>query len=1769
MGGTAGAASAAATANMMANTAGTPSSNTASPASNMPPSLPPITRVASVMTVSSDANYEFLGDAPAPSNLNSNHIPPPGVSYSAPSTSLGNRRPPPPPQSTAQPTVQSTPRVYSPPQINEPSPQQPGRTSESGFIGGVALANLRRQDLSTAAATAATVNASKRPSSSMSNTATSPTATTMSPPPIYGTPERRMSRSKPPPPPINTNLATRQYLSAQAANGNKDPRSGSKSASSFVTPTDLKSSAAAAAAAAATAANIANEAYNHSSSSVHTTASSSAASAAAAANARTKKSLPFLRKNPVSTLLGRRKTGAGGSDMAGMSTANADGPVYVPIRGTRVHDFSAPGPRRVVPTDAPTATQSAAAAAAMAAIANAGGSPRPNSATTSPTNKQAPNTPQIPNNLPHPPPSLSSSSAEARDAASTPQLRPMDTSSAQLSHSTTQQTSSSSSYPSSRNSSVTPDATQNYVAPISKQGQAQGQGQSQGQQPQPQSVAELRGGPIRMPSQNTLQTLQTLQENRTLSFDEKPLPDRPTTSGDDGPSSSSVRTASNSTRSRVASTDVASLLKSSPSTGTTRSRNVSLSDDLLPNTNSTNNNTGSLPSTSATTPASVASMSVSAATGLPKHMKSTSSRFSFMIGSASEEMMLEERHRQKQAEKKATSGGDSDDGGMGPRDSRFDDFDEDGFDYDAMMDDDGLEERIPGVNADDEDEEDDAHLFRQENEYEEEDIPYGGLDDEDDVPEVGLSRLSLGGGGSNMNKTLGGNNMHRTLGGGDDEPTLRIEPEDDDPEGVDPDNDQENFAGFVFQRSNPASSLVSPTSAGVVPTPRDAAGRAIGFAVTMDATPDLNPPSATSLSSLDAQGNLGMMMNTKVPGYGDNEVTDDDGAVAGAGEDTSVDDLGIQHSSSFNDVHASFEEDDNQFNGDDYGGDDDYYEDMGQYDDDLQTAETTVTFQPQQTPAIDQEVPAMPNVQPQPPAAGDSHGDDLYYDQGLVDELDFGQPESSGAAFDESIFDIDDTDQYGRPIPGAFAAAQAAQRAAMAAAIEAASGSGPRESDVPSSEMSDKSQGAESTAHTSMSVAGMALASGRNGPNGRATSMHSDNQSTGSPSMPMLSSQFASARKSEDSLTALRRQLPPIMTDAERVDAYQAALAAAAYKAAASGKFRRDSSSTRFSPEPTSSPPTFDMDDIRGTGLGLQGLSLGPEESIIDASSPVATSEQVLGPHGDLAGLSGLPGSAAHLAYAFTSERDMDYQYDFDDDTGAYTQDMDDYDLDDDAIIAEANAEALANDMDGFYGQEFNFYSAPVQQSNLRNSSSNNNNNNNSGGDKDQVQYANGGYFIPAGVGRSISGRVVSREPNLTPITERSEYSNRNSVMSLAVPQYGSSAELRSPGLQQLIALAESGDNSEMSYSALMRLRSRAWGGSSSVNSSREGSPMLAPGGVISSFGNNSNNIDVRERGDRENASSPFAGPTPSQLQLINKQYPLPAQYHHRMASGGGPGSSSFSPRGAASSGLNSENGSDCGSPTLTSLMPVNSGGSGIGFAGNNNMLPLPTSPIPPAVSSGGSSCPPVLEEEDEMLAEHDGLPEIDTAATQSAGGVSGISSASGSMLWMRSPLQRNGSGANGNNIGANDLNNKHVVPEDQRQQLRQKQMHDSEVLDLEQQLQVKARETEQMQMQLELLRLQQLQLQLQQQKQQQQQQQQQWTEVSPISPARGPPPPIPPMSSRRPGRGHRHKGSSDSISYVKEEEAESGESRWVMERRRVDESGESELLEREVMDRI
>lgn len=392
--------------------------------------------------------------------------------------------------------------------------------------------------------------------------------------------------------------------------------------------------------------------------------------------------------------------------------------------------------------------------------------------------------------------------------------------------------------------------------------------------------------------------------------------------------------------------------------------------------------------------------------------------------------MLEERHRQRQAEKQIV-----DDTNL--RDSRFDDFDDD-FDYDAMMDDDGLEERIPGVNAD-YDEEDDFYL------------------------------------------------------------------EEDDPN--DPDNDQENFAGFAFTRSSGTSPLAASHEASAAGTPQ-----AEGFGSPPQALGDslLPPPPDTQL---------------------------------GRTPQSPPDGLGIQ-------------------------------------------------LEEQNEPALSGDKPPKE--------------EDLYYDDsGLAGEFaeDLARPPSfDGTPFDESIFDNNDTDQYGRPIAGAFAHAQSERQAVQQETTK-------RESDMTSG-YSAQSETERSTAHTSVS---------------NAAHLHKHHVS-------------------EDQTQVLDTVTDSQEGQQDSMAAYQAALAAAANKAAASGRFQ-------WTQSPAAGHDGSEQDD-----------QLSDRESLWQ------------------------PDNNAH------------------DDSFGY-EDMDDFELEDDTIIAAANAEALEYDSDGWYGQEFGFYSAPADSRHQGNSS--------------------------------------------------------------------------------------------------------------------------------------------------------------------------------------------------------------------------------------------------------------------------------------------------------------------------------------------------------------------------------------------------------------------------------------------------------------------------------
>lgn len=747
-------------------------------------------------------------------------------------------------------------------------------------------------------------------------------------------------------------------------------------------------------------------------------------------------------------------------------------------------------------------------------------------------------------------------------------------------------------------------------------------------------------------------------------FPERPPPVPPSTKDDE-----SARSLS--TKSRPLST-ASSIIRTNPSTRTNKSRPFSLSESSIRDS------------------------------FLPKHMKSTSSRFSFdMMGAARAEKLLEERHRQKELERKANDPGPTN------RDSRFDEFDEDNFDWDAAMDDDGLEERIPGVNAD-----------YEEDSFLDEEDPF-----EEDIPMIGDVEV--------------------------------IDEEED------PDNDQENFAGFIFSRSNPQSSLVSPATPAMIATPRDASGRPIGHAITKDTTPDI----LSTMSPLPTEDIL-------------DEKHEDD-AVRLADHD--IQELQAPPKAPYN--PAVFQERRHMLPVDDLAG------------------------------------------------STSTHENELYFDRGLREELEMAESEIQESTIDESIFDIDDTDQFGRPIPGAFAQAMKAVKEQEQKK---------RESDITSHSVLSAS-----TAHTSVSMGLQSFAS------------------TEKPNEP------------EDSNKDLPPPTSPSQSTEDKVAAYlQQALAKAA------------------------------VSDLESRWDDATESALPPGDPDLMITSPTTGSQP------NSAGLMDDPSSHIYDDDGFG--RGFDDGYDDDDDYGA-------------DFIAEANAEALAYDSEGFYGQEFGFYSAPVQQT-IHLSAPNN------GPVGSENMY--GGYFGPSGsINRSASGHVT-REPNLTPITERSEYSNRNSILSpglpsAALPSAGLDGRslMQSPGLSTLMGMGM--DDGDFSLTGLYRLRNKAFGGSQiSLSSSRDGSPR-----------------SERAPAFEERHAPPWeAGRPQSHLGFGSSGPP-----HHARKN------SNYSIR------SNSDVASDPSSPNVTSISIP-----------NHSVPPPPlNSPPPIPQSSSGQvpqalQCPPVMEDEGE-----------------------------------------------------------------------------------------------------------------------------------------------------------------------------------------------------------
>lgn len=339
----------------------------------------------------------------------------------------------------------------------------------------------------------------------------------------------------------------------------------------------------------------------------------------------------------------------------------------------------------------------------------------------------------------------------------------------------------------------------------------------------------------------------------------------------------------------------------------------------------------------------------------------------------------------------------------------------------------------------------------------------------------------------------------------------------------------------------------------------------------------------------------------------------------------------------------------------------------------------------------------------QPPAADYQDDDDMYFDDGMIEDL----GDVEGQTFDESVFDDETSRVYGLPIR-----------------------------DLPKQQQP--------------------RASGE----GIAESMQFD----GTISHTQFPSLQRPGKANDDSLTEeMRDSLPDLNLNArpgfshtagltqDNLAAYHDALAMAANQAALSGRFVRR-------------PSLQSEQSIEQSGIDKDLYpAVGESPSLEVNGYPLAQN---------------IPGS-------------------------------DDYDFEDaesyDPIIAAANAEALENDDEDFYGQEFGFYARKTGSG----------------------EYANGGFFGP-GIQRSYSGRNV--EPALTPITERSEWSNRNSAISLALHGYPSASlpPQSTPGLAQLADLMHL-EEDKMSLTALMKLRRGAWGSSTTSlqsSSGNSGSPL-------------------------------------------------------------------------------------------------------------------------------------------------------------------------------------------------------------------------------------------------------------------------------------------------------------------------------------------------------
>ncbi|CAK4000185.1 Hypothetical predicted protein [Lecanosticta acicola] len=260
------------------------------------------------------------------------------------------------------------------------------------------------------------------------------------------------------------------------------------------------------------------------------------------------------------------------------------------------------------------------------------------------------------------------------------------------------------------------------------------------------------------------------------------------------------------------------------------------------------------------------------------------------------------------------------------------------------------------------------------------------------------------------------------------------------------------------------------------------------------------------------------------------------------------------------------------------------------------------------------------------------------------------------------------------------------------------------------------------------------------------------------------------------------------------LQSYHATLADAANRAAAEGRFLR-------APSNATSGSTRVVEDNKSQ-------SFQDDRSIYDDKSIYSNDEscgKIAMPYAN--GNEGLGRSNtafSHLTHTTNySPPKMSFDFGFDqpldddyDDAGSFENDED--------LVAAANAEVLASDDEGFYGQEFDFYGRPRANS----------------GD---LAAINGGFFGQDGDDGLIRNKSL-KEPNLTPITERSEFSTRNSFIGLGMsgpfgPASASAYGPHSPALARM-PMMPLYDTEVTSFDELRKLKANTFSGGGGSNSS-------------------------------------------------------------------------------------------------------------------------------------------------------------------------------------------------------------------------------------------------------------------------------------------------------------------------------------------------------------